>query len=422
MLTAVDALATLVDRYDPSTFELPRSGRLLSLASDSDRTLVAVSPWGAEIVPPSGRRCDATLTATGATWSRIASDVRGGLEAFAGGELRIRGDLNAAIGFLAATTGTRDPSRLRIRRLETRAGEMSIFEAGSGEPLVLLHGLGASKASFLPTVAALAGRHHVVAVDLPGFGDSVKPIAAGYDAPYFARSIVAVAEALRFDRMHVLGHSLGGRVALEVGLRNPERVASLSLLMPSLPWLRERSWAPLLRLVRPELGLLQVAPRPVVETIVRRMVPGASRGWMAAGVDEFLRSFCDPRGRAAFYAAARNIYLEPARSPDALWQRLSKLDVPALFVWGRDDTLVPLGFAPHVERVMPEARHVILDCGHVPQFECPDQVHDAVRRFLSANAMSRRGNRVISLRGQSAAQRVMQRRAVGATAERPAAS
>jgi pimeloyl-ACP methyl ester carboxylesterase len=415
MLSGVGALATLLDRYDPSAFELPRSGRLVALEHDGDRTLVALSPWGAEVVEASGRRCDATLTAPAATWSRIATDVRGGLDAFGGGKLRIRGDLNAAIGFLAATTGSRDPSRLRVRRLETRAGEMSIFEAGAGEPVVLLHGLGASKASFLPTIAALGGRHRVVALDLPGFGDSVKPIGARYDAPYFARSVIAVTEALGLQRVHVLGHSLGGRVALEVGVTSPERVASLSLLMPSLPWLRERSWAPFLRILRPELGLLQVAPRSLVETIVRRIVPGASRGWMAAGVDEFLRSYCDPRGRAAFYAAARNIYLEEARSPDGLWHRLAALEIPALFVWGRNDTLVPLGFAPHVERMMPEARHVVLDCGHVPQFECPAQVHDAILRFLAANAMSRRGSRVISLTGR-AGQRLMQRRAGGATA------
>ena len=62
-----------------------------------------------------------------------------------------------------------------------------------------------------------------------------------------------------------------------------------------MAWLRDRRWAPFLRLVRPELGLIQPTPRPVVEGIVRRMIPGATDDWAAAGVDEFLRSFRLPR-------------------------------------------------------------------------------------------------------------------------------
>src|ERR687893_109557 len=103
---------------------------------------------------------------------------------------------------------------------------------------------------------------------------------------------------------------MGGRVAIELGLRHPERARRLVLLAPSLAWLRDRPWAPLLRLVPPQLGAIQPAPRPLVEAIVRRMVPAGGDGWTAAGVDEFLRSFLQPAGRAAFYAAARNIYLE----------------------------------------------------------------------------------------------------------------
>ncbi len=108
---------------------------------------------------------------------------------------------------------------------------------------------------------------------------------------------------------------MGGRVALEVGLLAPERVERIGLLAPSLAWLRDRPWAPFLKLVAPQLGLIQPAPRPVVEAIVRRVIPGADNEWTAAGIDEFLRSYLTPRGRAAFYAAARNIYLEEPYGP-----------------------------------------------------------------------------------------------------------
>jgi pimeloyl-ACP methyl ester carboxylesterase len=173
-------------------------------------------------------------------------------------------------------------------------------------------------------------------------------------------------------------------VALEVGLRYPERVNRIGLLAPSLAWLRDRPWAPLLRLVAPQLGLIQPAPRAVVERIVRRMVPGAREEWTAAGIDEFLRSYLTPRGRAAFYAAARNIYLEEPHGRNGFWTRLGGLEPDSLFVWGRKDPLVPLSFERHVRETLPTAEHLELDCGHVPQLERPRQTHAALAKFLAA--------------------------------------
>jgi pimeloyl-ACP methyl ester carboxylesterase len=155
------------------------------------------------------------------------------------------------------------------------------------------------------------------------------------------------------------------------------------LLAPSLAWLRSRPWAPYLRWVPTQLGLIQPAPRPVVEPIVRRVVPRADQEWTAAGIDEFLRSYLEPSGRAAFYAAARNIYLEEPHGPNGFWTRLPSLNVAALFVWGRNDRFVPAKFADHVRDALPAAQHVLLDCGHVPQLERPKQTHLAIKQFLA---------------------------------------
>jgi hypothetical protein len=100
-----------------------------------------------------------------------------------------------------------------------------------------------------------------------------------------------------------------------------------------MAWKRQRALAPLLRLVRPELGLIQVTPRVMVEGIVHRLIPGAEDGWTAAGVDEFLRAFLTPAGRAAFYAAARHIYLEAPDGKNGFWPRLQELQADALFIW-----------------------------------------------------------------------------------------
>lgn len=334
---------------------------------------------GGRLVDPHGRP-DTLLRATPATWARVVRDLPSGMAAFGSGRLEIRHNLHLGVNFLAATSDSREPGRLRFQTVQTKRGAISTLEAGTGPPLLLLHGLGGTKASFLPTVAALApeGRR-VIAADLPGSGDSVKPIGARYDPKFFSQSVLALIDAMGLDRTDVVGHSLGGRVTLEVVMHAPERFGKAVLVTPSLAWLRERPWSPWLRLVRPELGLIQPAPRPVVEAVVRRLIPGANSRYAAAGVDEFLRSYTTARGRAAFYAAARNIYLE---KPERFWERLRALEPPTLFVWGSHDPLVPAAFERHVREAVPQARHVTLDCGHIPQIERPVELHREISRFL----------------------------------------
>jgi pimeloyl-ACP methyl ester carboxylesterase len=326
---------------------------------------------------------DAVLSADTSTWAEIAEDVRGGMAAFRRGRLKIRRDLHLGVGFLAATALPRADGRLRIRHVETEAGGLSTIEAGTGEPVLLLHGLGATKASFLPTIDALASNYRAIGVDLPGFGDSDKPLFGAYDPAFFANAMSALLDALELDSAHVVGNSMGGRVALELGLSHADRVRRLVLLAPSMSWLKARPWAPYLRLIPTQLGIFQPTPRPLVEMIVKQFVPGSDSEWTAAGIDEFMRSYLTPLGRAAFYAAARNIYLEEPRGPDGLWTRLGSLKPEALFVWGRKDNVVPIGFARHVREELPAATHLKLDCGHVPQLERPRQTHQAMGRFLA---------------------------------------
>jgi pimeloyl-ACP methyl ester carboxylesterase len=378
-------IAALAERFDPRPIDVPGGRARIRLE------LTAGGAWDAVIegrrlrleAAEPGTEADAVLSADAATWRAIASDLRAGMSAFSAGRLRVRRSLHLGVGFLAATSGATDAGRLTFETLRTRsAGRISILSAGRGETVLCMHGLGGTKASFLPTVAALTDSYRVVALDLPGSGESDKPIGAPYDAAWFARAVFETMDSLGVERAHLAGNSMGGRVAIEAGLMQRERVGGLVLLSPALAWLRDRRWAPIVRVLRPELGLLQLTPRPVVEEVVRRLIPGAADGWAAAGVDEFLRTYLTPRGRAAFYAAARNIYLDEPHGEDGFWTRLGELSPRALFVWGRRDNLVPIAFMKHVERALPRARHVELDCGHVPQLERPRETHAAVREFL----------------------------------------
>jgi len=391
MSTTPSSIVSLVDRYDPSVFDARRQRIRIRLAvRDEEATWDVVIADGQATLGASAGRPDAVLSTDAETWGQLAANLGAGMEHFRSGRLSVRRNLHVGVGFLAATGGATGPGRLRFRTVNTATLGLSILEAGTGPALLALHGLGGTKGSFLPTAVALAPRFRVIAVDLPGFGDSDKPIGAAYDARFFADACIDLLDTLVLDHSHVIGNSLGGRVALEIALRHPARVGRLALLAPALAWRRERPFVPLLRLTRPELGLVQLAPRPVVQAIVHRLIPGADRGWTAAGVDEFLRAYLTPAGRAAFYAAARQIYLDEPHGENGFWPRLGTLEADALFVWGRRDGLVPIAFARHVAEVLPRARHLALDCGHVPQVERPKQTHDAVGAFLSETRGARK--------------------------------
>jgi pimeloyl-ACP methyl ester carboxylesterase len=385
MNAAPDVLRELLERFDPSAFDARKRRVRLRLVVEGEGEWDALIENGGARLVAAGARADAALSADRATWRRIAADVRGGMRAYRSGRLSIRHNMHLGVAFLAATSGMRGEGRLRFRSVQTARVRLSIVEAGTGVPVLAIHGLGGTKGSFLPTVAALAqdGRFRVIALDLPGFGDSDKPIRAPYDARYFAGAVIDLLDALELERAHVVGNSLGGRVALELGMSHPDRVRRLGLLAPALAWLRDRPLAPLLRLARPELGLVQFAPRPLVEAIIHRLIPGADAGWTAAGVDEFLRVYLTPAGRAALYAAGRQIYLDEPHGEQGFWTRLRELEPPSLFVWGRRDRLVPISFARHVTDAVPHARHLELDCGHVPQIERPRKTHEALARFFA---------------------------------------
>jgi pimeloyl-ACP methyl ester carboxylesterase len=398
-----DAFASLPERYlgaDPGfhasyRIELDDLGLSWAVELDSDGCEVTASPK---------RDADTVIGTNAMTWLALREGALSGLDAFRSRLLWARGNLDLAVafeGFFRLQSG-RHPL-LRLQEVSAGQHRISTLTAGSGpETAILIHGLGGNKTSFFETVSALAPDYTVHAIDLPGFGSSSKPLRAPFDAAWFAQAVVDLCDALEIDRAHLVGNSLGGRVAIEVGLTAPKRVASLSLLAPSLAWRRRRRLVPIVKLLRPELAAI---PHPMTNGLVRRhfwsifarperLHPSAAD----LASDQFVRTYRTSAARVAFHSAARNIYLEEPFGEQGFWTRLGSLTPPAMFVWGDRDPLVPLAFCQHVAEALPDARQVVLEeCGHVPQVELPEQANPAVDHFIaeaSASAAGRAAARI----------------------------
>ena len=342
------------------------------------------------------RQPDVIIGTDAATWLALRAGRVSGIEAFSQRRLYARGDLDLAVGFEGMFRRP-DGRKPLLRMHYARLGRMRIstLTMGAGPDVLLLHGLGSTKASLFDAAAALSRSYRVHAIDLPGFGSSSKPRIAPYNAQWYCETVLALLDALEIERAHFVGNSLGGRIALEVGMRAPERVAALGLLCPAVAFIK-RAFHPIVRLARPEFALLphrfrraQVEAR-FWQMFADRDLVDPSLADIA--VEEFQRIYGTAGARRAFLSTARNIYLEAPFGKNGFYTRLAELAPPALFVWGSEDRLVPAAFKPHVARALPGAEHIVLEgCGHVPQIERPEQTNALLARFFThADALAAR--------------------------------
>jgi CubicO group peptidase (beta-lactamase class C family)/predicted alpha/beta-hydrolase family hydrolase len=241
-------------------------------------------------------------------------------------------------------------------------------EWGRGVPVIALHPLGLDSSAFAGVAAALARRGlRTIAVDLPGFGRTPAP-EGGLTPAVLAAPVITLARELETPPV-LVGVSLGGRVALEAALRAPDAFRALVAVAPYLPWLRFRPLMQLAWLISPAaagwlpLERLWPALRWLAATV--ETAPYLRDDELAQAGARLIYYFACPATRASFVSAAREMALDPAWGPDGLWTRLPGLAVPAAFVWGERDRLVPLGFARRVAQACPLVEQVLLPCvGH----------------------------------------------------------
>ena len=279
-----------------------------------------------------------------------------------------------------------DDSSGGIKRFVTVDGIRLAYEdVGQGEPVVLLHGFGASSYSWRDVAARLAeDGWRCISPDLLGFGLSDRPVGESYGLDRQAVLVRGLVHGLELGPIRLAGHSYGGGVALVLASRlSPIDLHGLVLVDAAA---YEQRFPDFIQLLRSP-GINWAASALVPPTVQARMVlsrcfSDPSRITDEA-VGEYAAGISRDGGRRSLIATAQQLLPDDI---DAIVANYPNIAVPTLVVWGDDDRVVPIENGRRLAREIPGARfEIVPDCGHVPQEERPRQMHALLRGFLTAD-------------------------------------
>jgi pimeloyl-ACP methyl ester carboxylesterase len=223
--------------------------------------------------------------------------------------------------------------------------------AGSGDPVVLIHGLSASSRWWHRNIDALAGQFSLYIVDLIGFGRS-----RGRQRFVLSESAALLArwmETIGLDRAHIVGHSMGGYIAAQLAAEHPEKVDRLVLVDAAVPLPRKSRLQHLAHLGRE----MRYTPPRFLHLLATDAVLAGPRTVLSAA-NQLLVADLEPE--------------------------LANISAPVLLIWGEHDPLVPPVIADRLEELIPNVRrHVIPNSGHKPMLERPNEFNAAVIAFLT---------------------------------------
>ncbi len=273
-----------------------------------------------------------------------------------------------------------------MRYLDLHGERVAYRDAGTGEALLLIHGMAGSSATWRGVIPALSKKYRVLAPDLLGHGESTKP-RGDYSLGAFAASLRDLLDELGIDRATVIGQSLGGGVAMQFTYQHRDYCQRLALISsgglgPDLNWILRILSAPGAELVLPV-----VAQRAVLNvgnklgswlTSVGIQSPRGSEMWSAYS------SLADQQTRQAFLRTLRSVVDYRGQAVSALGKIHVSHGLPTLLIWGEDDRIIPVahGYAAH-EAVPGSRLEVLPGVGHFPHVEAPTAVVDILDDFIA---------------------------------------
>jgi pimeloyl-ACP methyl ester carboxylesterase len=286
-----------------------------------------------------------------------------------------------------------DPSAAAVHaegRAKIPGGAIAYTTAGTGEPLLLVHGLGGTRRSWRHMISELAATHTVIAPDLPGHGESDPP-AGDYSLGAHAAALRDLLVALGHTRASIAGHSLGGGIALQFAYQFPDRTNRILLISsgglgPEI--------APLLRAVTlPGAQSIVAGLAHLPDGLTRLLLPAISvlTGQLARQdariIAEGLRDLAGSHQRRAFVRTARTVIDWRGQSVSASRQLGLLADFPVLIAWGSNDKIIPPHHHQALARQLPNARTVeISDAGHYPHETDAARLLPPIQHFLQSTA------------------------------------
>jgi pimeloyl-ACP methyl ester carboxylesterase len=253
-----------------------------------------------------------------------------------------------------------------------------IEQAGAGEPVILLHGFGASTYAWRKVMPGLTASFRVIAIDLNGFGYTQRPKDfESYTREGQADLVLRVMDALGIERAHFASHSYGGGITIWLASRHPERMRSMVLVDSSAPtYANDR---------RSRLAGLRPVAALALRTLLR---PGSVRRSLVNSVyddslitPEVVREYYDRLRIEGVLDAYVGLTAPVRKPPEPV--RLEAIDVPALVVWGSDDQIISVHSGRRAAGQFPRGEFVVLErTGHIPMEERPEELLQVMLPFL----------------------------------------